>query len=257
MHAVFRFYGPLNDFLPAERRQRDFRHEFRDRASIKDMIESLGVPHPEVEVILVDGEPVDFGHRVAAGERISAYPHLHAFGRDVRLRAGEPAPVPPRFVLDAHLRRLAVYLRLLGLDTRWWPGAEDADLASVAADEDRILLTRDLGLLKRSAVRHGRFVRARKPRKQLAEIVERYDLPDHARPFSRCVRCNGVVVDVAKQDVLHRLEENTKRFYDRFRHCPDCDRLFWRGSHYTRMRWIVEAVLPGWRDPRDTQVSRA
>jgi uncharacterized protein with PIN domain len=194
---------------------------------------------------------------VTDGERFAVYPYLHAFPRDPLQRAGPPPPDPPRFVLDAHLRRLAVYLRLLGIDTSWWPGADDPDLARVSGEEERILLTRDLGLLKRSAVSHGRFVRARKPREQLSEVVARYGLADHAHPFSRCVRCNGVVEDVPKADVLDRLEERTRRFYHRFRRCPGCNRLFWRGSHYTRMRWIVETVLPDWHDPRDPQVSHA
>ncbi len=249
--AEFRFYGSLNDFLGSGRRQRPFVHAFQGRASVKDMIEALGVPHPEVEVVLAGDRSVDFGYHVADGDRLAVYPYFHDLDLGGMERAGAPFPTRPLFVLDVHLRRLAVYLRLLGVDTRWWEDAEDGDLARTAGSEERILLTRDTALLKHGSVRHGYAIRQTAPRAQLREVVHRYGLRGHARPFSRCVRCNGLVQDVAKADVLHRIGDRTRRHYDHFRHCPNCDRVFWRGGHYDRLRGIVEEALPGWRDPRD------
>lgn len=249
--ATFRFYAALNDFLPARLRQRDVEFAAPEAPSVKDAIESLGPPHVEVAHIIVDGEPCDFGRRLADGDRVAVYPHGDEIADAPRVTP--PPESPLRFVLDAHLRRLAVYLRLLGCDARWWRDAEDADLARVSAEESRVLLTRDLGLLKRSIVRHGRFVRATDPMKQLDEIVQTYALAADARPFTRCLRCNGAVVPVPKQDVLDRLRPGTRRGYHLFRMCAACDRVFWRGAHYGRLRRIVRSVLPDWEDPRDVE----
>jgi uncharacterized protein with PIN domain len=253
--ATFRFYGPLNDFLPARQRQEDVPFEVPERPSVKDAIEALGPPHVEVAHIVVDGEPRGFDHLLADGERVSVYP-------EGAVVAGLPRTAPPphrpvRFVLDTHLRRLAVYLRLLGCDVRWWAGAEDRELARVSAEESRVLLTRDLGLLKRAIVVHGRFVRATDPAEQLREVVAAFDLADEARPFTRCLRCNGEVVPVPKQEVLDRLRPGTRRGYHLFRMCTACDRVFWRGAHYGRLVRIVRAVLPEWTDPRDDDEERA
>src|SRR3989338_9144205 len=112
--AHFRFYEELNDFLPPERRKTTFTREFRNRASVKDMIEALGVPHTEVDLILVNGASVDFSYLVQDGDRISVYPMFESF--DIRpLVHLRPRPLrEPKFVLDTHLGKLAVYLRLLG-----------------------------------------------------------------------------------------------------------------------------------------------
>ncbi len=113
----FRFYEELCDFLAPGRRKRSFVHAFDGTPTVKDRIESLGVPHTEVDLILVDGMPVGFGHRLQGGERVAVYPMFESFelGDACRLR---PTPLrEPRFVLDVHLGRLAAYLLLLGFDT--------------------------------------------------------------------------------------------------------------------------------------------
>src|ERR1039458_4004240 len=196
--ARFRFYAELNDFLPPLRRFIEFPSGFPDGATVKYRIESLGVPHTEVDLILVNGQAVDFAYRVHDGDRVSVYPVFEAF--DIagltRLR---PEPLrEPRFVLDSHLGKLAAYLRLMGFDTLYRNCWADEQLAQVSRDERRILLTRDVGLLKRGAVTHGHFMRETNARRQLAEAAQRFDLARLAKPFSRCLRCNARLEPVAK-----------------------------------------------------------
>jgi uncharacterized protein with PIN domain len=241
--ARFRFYAELNDFLPEERRFVTFERPFELDASVKDMIESLGVPHTEVDLVVVDGESVDWSHRVADGELISVYPVFESFDISpvIRLR---PEPLrDPRFVLDGHLGQLARWLRLLGFDTAYRNHAEDAELAAVSSKDHRILLTRDVGLLKRKSITHGSFVRATDPEKQLVEVVQRWDLNGRVAPFTRCMNCNGRLVPAEKADVIDELEPGTATYYDEFRRCEECGRVYWKGSHYERLLSLIERVL--------------
>ncbi len=238
-HASFRFYAELNDFLPAARRGRAFDHPFDGTPSVKDAIESLGVPHTEVDLIVADGRSVDFGWKLRDGAKVSVYPVFEALdiGPLTRLRA---APLrEPRFVLDGHLGRLARYLRMLGFDTRWRNDADDEELAQCSADEHRILLTRDRGLLKRSAVTHGYWVRATDPRRQLDEIVERMDLHGALAPFSRCIRCNGVLAPVVKEEIAERLPPRVRERQQAFNRCQSCGQLYWAGTHHARMERVI------------------
>src|SRR5262249_11501077 len=153
----FRFYAELNDFLPPDLRFREFPHSFPEGATVKDRIESLGPPHPEVDLILVNGESVDFSRRLRDGDRVSVYPVFEACA-SAGLNRLRPEPLrDPRFVLDTHLGKLAGRLRMVGFDTLYRNCYTDEQLARISRDERRILLTRDVGLLKRSAVTHGGF----------------------------------------------------------------------------------------------------
>jgi uncharacterized protein with PIN domain len=213
---------------------------------VKDAIESLGVPHPEIDLVLADGRPVDLGAGLRPGHTLDVYgPDRPA--EFAALPGLIPAPPdPPRFVLDGHLGRLARYLRMLGFDAWYESRAPDALLATVSREEERILLTRDRGLLKRAIVRLGYLPRDDRPDAQLGEVVDRYSLHRAARPFSRCVRCNGVLNRVDRADVVDRLADQprTLRFFDSFAECPGCGSIYWPGSHYERMRVMLAAVLP-------------
>jgi len=240
--ARFRFYEELNDFLPQERRKVEFTHEFDRRASIKDMIEALGVPHPEIELILVNGEPVTFDYIVCDGDRISVYPVFEALDISTEVRLRDAPLRTIRFVLDAQLGTLARYLRLCGFDSLYRNDFADEEVARVSADEHRILLTRDRGVLKRRVVTHGYFVRNDDPRDQLAEVFARLDLYDRASPFTRCARCNGVLEDIDKERIIDRLEPLTRHYHDRFRICRDCGRLYWEGSHVAHIERLLERI---------------
>ncbi len=228
-----------------------FEHSFTGRPAIKDVIEALGVPHTEVDLILVNGESVDFSYRLEDGDRVAVYPVFE--GLDIapvtRLR---PEPLrDPRFVLDAHLGRLAGYLRLLGFDALYQSDFEDAEIAGISCRQHRILLTRDRALLKRSQVSHGYWVRETETRAQLREVVDRFDLRRLVRPFSRCMRCNGLLQDVAKAEILEQLYERTRQEHDHFRRCIGCGRVYWRGSHYERLCRLL-AHLEADHAPQET-----
>ncbi len=243
--AQFRFYADLNDFLPPPQRQRPFRQPvYGGTQSVKHHIESLGVPHTEPEVVLVNGRSVDFHYLVQAGDQISVYPPFHRIDVSplVPLR---PSLTPPhRFLLDNHLGKLARYLRLLGLDTLYADNhVEDAELARIAREENRILLTRDRGLLKRGNVIYGYCLRTRDSMGQLTAVLHRYQLHNEITPWTRCLRCNGLLRPVAKEAILHRLEPKTKRYFDEFRMCEACGQIYWQGSHFTRLQKIVDKAL--------------
>jgi len=229
----FLFEGELNDFLPALKRNVDFRHVAGATDTLKHVIESLGVPHTEVGLVTVNGEPRELSEPLADGDDVHVFPHA--------------APVLlncPRFVVDGHLGRLAAYLRMLGFDTWYERLAEDELLAAVSNREQRLLLTRDVGLLKRREVKQGYCVRAHKPQQQLREISGRFALYLHFAPFTRCMDCNGLLCPVRKSDIADLLPPHTRETKNEFSRCVNCGKIFWRGSHHARMAgWIQDLTV--------------
>ncbi len=250
--ARFRFYGQLNDFLPLERRHVSFDHAFEIAGNTKDMIEALGVPHTEIELILVNGRPVDFSSRVLDGDRVSVYPSFRSIDISRSLTISAAAPGEPKFVADTHLGKLAASLRMLGFDTYYQNDSSDEALVEITNVENRMLLTRDVGILKRSAVKHGYFVRATHFRQQLLEVLERFSLFSATTPFQRCMRCNARLQQVAKDLIVEQLPPKVRSLHSEFHLCPNCGRLYWKGTHYCKMQqWIARllASQPGAADP--------
>lgn len=240
--AEFRFYAELNDFLAPERRFIAVKFEFAAAPSVKDAIESFGVPHTEVDLIAVNSEPAGFDYVLRDRDRVAVYPVFEAF--DIR-STGRVRPEPlreTRFILDVHLGRLAAYLRMLGFDSFYRNDAMDDELARISSEERRILLTRDRGLLKRSAVTHGYCLRATNSREQLAEVVRRFDLTSSVRPFTRCLRCNEELRTAEREAVAGRAPDPVLARQTRFLECGGCGRLYWPGSHYARMQALVEEI---------------
>ncbi len=241
--VILRFYAELNDLLPRERRYRAFRYPLDRCASVKDIIEACGVPHTEVDLVLVNGDSVGFGHAAAPEDRISVYPVFESLDITPLLRV-RPEPLRvTRFVVDGHLGRLAAYLRLFGFDTAYTNDPLDEDLARVSHDEHRILLTRDRGLLKRSLVTHGYCVRSAYPRQQIAEVVRRFDLAGAIALGTRCARCNGLLDPVDKAAIADQLQPLTRRHYASFSRCRKCGHIYWRGSHYARIERLAQDVV--------------
>ena len=205
------------------------------RASIKDIVEAHGIPHTEVGSIWVDSSEVGFEHIPASGEKIRVNPVQPPVdvSKPTRLR---PVPYPEaRFVVDVNAGKLAVLLRMLGRDTLWSNSYKDWEVAALASDEQRIVLSRDRGLLKRKEIVHGRLIRSQDPDDQLLEVVRLFGL-DQTGNFSRCLKCNHLLEPVPKSLILHRLKPKTRKYYHYFEICPGCDRIYWQGSHWEKMQ---------------------
>lgn len=241
--VTFRFYGALTDFLPGNLRHTLIVQQMADPAAVKHPIEALGIPHTELGAILVNRQAVDFSYHLRDGDSVEAYPfdavHLLPAYRPLR----PPTPLPVTFVADAHLGQLAAYLRLLGFDTLYRNDYDDPQLAHISAEEGRVLLTRDRGLLKHKRVVHGYCVRESAPRRQVVSVLRRYQLADAVHPWHRCTRCNGLLQPVAKADILDRLQPKTRRHYTEFQQCDTCGQVYWQGSHFEQMRAFVHCIL--------------
>jgi uncharacterized protein with PIN domain len=238
--ATFRFYAELNDFLAPNQRGAELRAVAKGPVSVKHMIEALGVPHTEAALVLANGKRVDFNYPVQDGDRFSVYPVFRTLAGVTDL-----PHKPGRFVLDGHLGKLAAYLRMLGFDVCYRNHIDDDELAAISEREERILLTRDQGLLKRSIVAHGYWVRAKLPRQQVVEVLHRFNLFERIAPLTVCLDCNGRLKPVEKEAVIHRLEPLTKKYFDTFKACAECGKIYWPGSHYERMMRFIEEIRKG------------
>lgn len=241
--ATFRFYEELNDFLPEKWRKRAFLYRFNGRPAVKDAVEALGVPHTEVELILLNGESAGWGRRLRPGDRVAVYPVFESLDVSplVRLR---PAPLRrPAFVLDVHLGKLARWMRLLGIDCRWENDLDDPEIVEISVAEGRAILTRDIGLLQVGRVTRGYWVRATDPEQQLPEVLARFDLYGALAPFTRCVVCNGRVRPVEKTAVWEKLPPKTRRHCETFFHCSECGKVYWKGAHWERLKALVDKAV--------------
>lgn len=245
--VTIRFYEELNDFLPAADRKKDIDFEFRGRRSVKDLIESFGVPHVEVDLILVNGESVGFSRIVADGDRISVYPVFESLDVGPVTRLRPEALRDPRFVLDVHLRKLARHLRLMGFDVDYRPDRDDDALADIAERDGRILLSRDRQLMMRRKVSRGLYVRNTDPDLQVDEVLERLDLRKLCRPFTRCIECNGLIgpVDPGPAGIMDLIPPGVRSWCAEYYRCRGCGRIYWKGSHYEKLMKRVDKINHG------------
>jgi hypothetical protein len=237
--VYFRFYEELNDFLPTKKRKIKFGHTFIYRTSVKDMIESFGVPHNEIDLILVNGKSVDFSYVVNDNDEISVYPVFESL--DISdIQHLRPKPLrEPKFVLDVHLGKLTRYLRMMGFDSIYKNNYEDEEIIKISLDEIRTILTRDREILKRNDVTHGYWVRNDEPEEQLKEIIVRFNLRNQISEFTRCLECNTLLNKVEKEKILDRLPPKVREWQNEFFMCPHCSRIYWKGSHYEKMNELI------------------
>jgi uncharacterized protein len=241
--VYFRFYEELNDFLAKHNRGKQFQYQIKYRQTVKDAIESLGVPHTEVDLILVNGESVDFDFVLSAEDIISVYPVFETLDiSEVTKLRFDPLRVT-RFILDVHLGKLCRYLRMLGFDSYYRNDLGDAEIVSRSVAENRIILTRDKGILKTRQVTHGYWLRSQNPAIQLREVVNRFSLKNTIKPFCRCIQCNGLLVKVEKEKIENMLEEKTRACYNTFFQCADCGKIYWRGTHFAHMNRFLTDLL--------------
>ena len=252
-----RFYEELNFFLPREKRKKDFIHILSEGQTTKDMIESEGIPHTEVDLILVNGKSAGFDYLLESGERVSVYPVFERLDITGVTKLGKKPLREPKFVLDVHLHRLAVKMRLLGLDVDYEPGRDDPELAEISVRTGRILLTRDRQLLMRRIVTHGLYVHNMDPAEQIKEVVEKLELGKWLNPFSRCSECNGLLYPVVKgsreyEDVRQAVPPKVREFCTDFSRCGSCGKIYWEGSHMDKIRaWMEELLTDTSGDTRE------
>jgi uncharacterized protein len=241
--AYFRFYEELNDFLPLAKRKKLFSYEFYGNPSVKDSIEAIGVPHVEVDLILVNSISVDFSCKIRNEDHISVYPVFESFdiGSVTHLR-GKPFR-DLKFIADVHLGKLAKYLRLCGIDTYYRTDSSDEEIIDLAESDKRVILTRDKELLKNKKVTHGYWIRPVNLYEQLRDVLRCFDLKQRVDLFTRCMECNGLLEDVSKREILNRLMPQTRRYFRKFKKCPGCNRIYWNGSHFRNMKRQIEELM--------------
>ena len=234
--AILWFDSGLRELLARKlQAQAEVRIAFKEAPAVKHLVESLGVPHTEIGAVRFNGQPAGLERQVQPGDRVELFAVPDGQGSCT-------LPGEAHFIADNHLGRLAAYLRMLGLDTLYRNDYQDEELAQVSESEGRILLTRDRRLLMRRAVTYGCCLRSLQPGEQFIQVARRYGLAGQARPFWRCLRCNGLLQPVDKAAVLEQLQPLTRRYFDSFALCPACGQVYWQGSHYEHMQILLESI---------------
>lgn len=238
-----RFYEELNEFLPLHKRKARFIYEYSGRPSVKDLIESFNIPHTEVDLIIVNGSSVDFNYLVKNGDDISVYPEFESL--DItKLQRLRPKPLrKPKFVLDVHLGTLSKYMRILGFDTKYKNNFSDNEIIKLSLNEKRTIVTRDLGILKQKKVMRGYYVRNTNPKKQIAEIINRFNLKEEIKEFTRCLDCNSLLKKIDKGKIVDQLPPKVKIIYNEYFICMKCDKIYWKGSHFQNMKLLVDEII--------------
>lgn len=240
--AEFRFYQELNEHLKHSFRKKKFTVKFKGKPSVKNVIESIGVPHSEIDLILINGKSVDFNYQMIGGEKVSVYPVFESFDVSSAQRL-RPKPLRiPKFVVDVNLGKLATKLRLLGFDTLFQNNFDDNEIIQIAAEQNRTILTRDKAMLTNSLITHAYWIRNDSPRIQLEEVVKRLQLSGQLNPFTRCTVCNSELSTASAEECEKKLPEDTIKYYDTFWKCVNCGKLYWRGSHYKHIQKIIKKL---------------
>jgi uncharacterized protein with PIN domain len=241
-NATFRFYEELNDFLPKTRRKKTFPYSFWGNPAVKDVIEAIGVPHTEVDLILVNGNSVNFDYHLQADDHVAVFPVFESFDI-IPLIKLRPKPLRrTRFILDVHLGKLARLLRMLGFDSLYSKEYSDDQIRYLSVNEKRIILTRDQNLLKAKIVTHGYWLRSTEPMAQILEIVQHFDLKSSIKSFTRCLDCNGSIRKINKEKISRDLPARLLTFYQEFFYCTHCKKIYWPGSHFQKMKAKISLI---------------
>ena len=241
--AWFRFYEELNEFLPLGQRKKPIPYSFNGNPSVKDAIEALGIPHVEVDLILVNSLSVSFSYRILNGDSVSVYPVFESFDISYVSHLREKPLRNLKFLADVHLGKLTRYLRICGFDTYYSKNNSDNEIINIALSDSRVILTRDKELLKNKKVTHGYWIRSQFHNEQLQEVLIRFDLKTQLRPFTRCIECNGILANVSIEDISKHLLPKTRQYYQKFNKCPGCNRIYWEGSHFESMKRNIDDLV--------------
>lgn len=201
------------------------------RSSIKDIVESFGIPHTEIGCLLKNNKELNFEYIPVKGDFIKVRGVTPPLNVKLKTKLRPVNFDQLKFIADVNIGKAAVLLRALGFDTLWEDRLDDGYIAILAESEKRIVLTRDIDLLKRKSIVYGMFVDSMEPFEQTKLIVERFGLNPPYDLFSRCTRCNSILQSVSKEDIIDRLLPKTKIYYNSFFICPGCEKIYWAGSH--------------------------
>lgn len=241
--ALFRFYEELNDYLPEEKRKVWFEYFFSGAHSIQDAIHTMEIPPDKIDLILMNQHSKGFGYLLQDGDRISVYPVFELFDISGISQLREKPLRNPGFVCDVHLGRLCKYLRMLGLDTLYSNRFTPAEMISLSNQENRIILSRSFQLTRHKEVTHSYWIRSADPLEQIKDLIRKLDLHNLTNPLTRCLNCNHKLIFVEKQKILSRIETRTALYYNEFFSCPDCDQIYWKGSHFENMLEFIRQHL--------------
>jgi uncharacterized protein with PIN domain len=238
-----RCYAELNDFLSLERRQKEFFLSLKMPVSVGEVIELLGIPLSEVDLVMVNSEPVERSKRLFEHDAVSIYPAFETL--DISsLQTVQKKPLrESRFIVDAHLGKLARYLRMLGFDTLYRNDFGDQEIIEIAQQQKRIILSRDKLLLKSTRVDHGYYVRAIHKHDQLTEVVEKFDLYSQFKSFTRCMTCNSSLRSRQKESIRELIDPDIYNNFSDFFVCPECRKVYWKGSHFARMEGLILDII--------------
>jgi len=238
-----RFYQELNDFLPNNLKKIKYRKTYKNNPTVKDFIESQGVPHTEIDLILVNNKSVDFKYKLQDKDEISVYPVFESFDISNIIKLRDKPLRNLKFILDVHLGKLTKYLRLVGFECYYRNNLKDPEIVEISNNEDRVILTRDIGILKRSKVTNGYWIRSKDPKQQIHEVLKRFDLYNQLNPFKYCTLCNGVVIQVKKSEIYSKLKPGTAKKFNDFFICKKCKKIYWKGSHYNGLKKFINSLL--------------
>lgn len=241
--VCFRFYEELNDYLPEEMRKVWIECSIENEISVGNQIQSLGIPPDEIDLILVNQQSKGFDYILQDGDRVSVYPMFELFDLSGISQLREKPLRNPTFICDVHLGRLCKYLRMLGWDTRYSNQYTPEEMIILSRQEKRIILSRSYQLTKHKEVTHSYWIRSLDPLEQLKDLVSKLNLSHRADPLTRCLNCNDKLAPVEKQEILHRLQAMTAKYYNEFFKCPACDQIYWKGSHYENMLEFISQHL--------------
>ena len=239
----FRFYEELNNYLPEEMRKVWVEDSFAEGSSIRDVIQFLGIPLDEIDLVLVNQQSVEFDYLLQEGDRISVYPVFESFDLSGISLVREKPLRNPMFICDVHLGRLCKYLRMLGWDTLYSNQYTPKEIIAISLQEKRIILSRSGQLIRHKEVTHAYWIRSAEPIEQIRELIYKLDLSSRGNPLTRCLKCNEKLLPVGKQEILHRLPPLTEKYYNEFLRCPTCDQFYWKGSHYENMLKFIQQCL--------------
>jgi uncharacterized protein with PIN domain len=242
--VTFIFHGYLQQMLQKKLRAvSPLVHHFKRRASVKDVIESLGIPHPVIDSLTINGLEAGFDKILLDNDTVEATP-LNPPVNPLIPTLLRPVPLEKiAFIVDVNAGRLALFLRMLGFDTLYGNETGDSRIAEIAGSQNRILLSRDTALLKRKIIMHGYLLRRHNPKEQLVEVVRLYDLSSKCKPLSRCIPCNGLLVPVNKKHIMDQLEPLTQKHYHSFNICENCGKIYWPGSHLEKIKDFITDIL--------------